>query len=158
MAKPNENLAQRAFGARERVRDAGQETTEAESRARTAASSFPAALAAFDRDLNITFVNDAARELLGLDHGASLRGHPALSLVTALADAADDVLQRGSTRTLAAAPPWAQVKGCAPGACLSVVVAPLRRRDGTICDGTIVATAGNCPLLAAARSRRNDNG
>ena len=144
LKRANERLARQMCSAREHLRATSEKLTQAEGLAQAVVSSLPAAVAAFDADLTVTFANAAAEDLLGLEQGGSLRGHPARSELARLGDAAVDVLEHGATRRLRSS---GRRAGPGPDGGLSVVVAPLRLPDSRIAGGTVVATPRGDPLI-----------
>lgn len=144
LKKANESLREKMYSARESLRATNEKLSKAEGLAQAVASSLPAGVAAFDSDLKVTFANDTAKDLLGLEQDGSLKGHPAWSDMSALADAAAEVAESGSTKKLTTG---GHLQDCRSGACVNIVVAPLRLPDGSVSGGTIVATPGDCPLI-----------
>jgi len=138
LKKANEGLRREMAEAQSDLRAVNEKLDEAEDFALKVVHRLPAATAAFDADLMVTFVNDTARALLGLERGRSLAQICGGGLAP-LAAAAGDVAKSGSTKHLAVT--------AGSGARLAMVVAPLHRPDGRLSGGTIVATPMNCPLL-----------
>jgi GAF domain-containing protein len=146
LRRSNASLEAQMTATERSLRSTSARLTQAESIAHAVVSSLPAAVAAFDADLTINYANDAARDLLGLAPGDSLRGQPAWQHRARLGHAAVAVCEQGSTHRLRLT---ASAPSAAGGGCLSVVVAPFREANGAISGGTIVATAGNCPLVGS---------
>jgi len=144
LRRANESLTRTVDSTREDLRATNEKLTRAEGLAGAVVSALPAAVAAFDDALNITFANQAARDRLALEPGASLKGHPAWSDLARVANAAAEVIADGATKTLSTR---GQLENCGSDGCLNIVVAPLRLADGTVAGGTILAMPGNCPLL-----------
>ncbi len=147
LKRANEGLTREICSARGDLQATGERLTRARSLADAIVSSLPAAVAAFDPDLTVTFANDAAKEMLDLAPGGSLTGHPARSELAGLANAAVEVMERGSTKRLASGSLRAGRDGRPADGCLNVVIAPLRLPDGSISGGTIIATPDDCPLI-----------
>ena len=138
LKKANEGLRREMAEAQSDLRSVNEKLNEAEDFAFKVVHRLPAATAAFDADLTVTFANDTARDQLGLERGRSLAQICGDGLAP-LAAAAGDAAKSGSTKHLAVT--------AGSGARLAMVVAPLHRPDGRLSGGTIVATPMNCPLL-----------
>ena len=145
LRRTNKALKEKMSSARETLRKTNEKLASAEGFAYAIARGLAGAAVAFDCELNITFADETAAELLGLEYGGSLKGHPARAGRASLADAALEAVEQGSTRTLSLGSPEA-----GPGMSLTVVVAPLRLSDGNISGGTILA-APNSPVLIPQR-------
>ncbi|MFO7899180.1 MAG: GAF domain-containing protein [Planctomycetota bacterium] len=149
-ALAGEELRRANHALREKVSAARDELCAARGLADALVTRLPAAVACFDGDLAITFANESARELLGLEAGDSLRGRPAGSEAARLADTAGAALKDGTTRTARCS---GRIDGCRADTCLSLAVVPLPPANGAAAGGTIVATARHCPLV-----RTNEKG
>jgi len=139
LRKTNESLRRGMSEAQTHLRTANDKLYEAEHFAAEVVQRLPAAMAAFDADLNVTFVNETAQQLLDLTRGDSLRLLCENDGLAPLFDAAADVANGGRTRHLAVAPD--------SGSRLAAVVAALPGTNGASSGGTIVASRMNCPLL-----------
>jgi len=144
LKKANDALRREMSTARQSLSATNERLGEAEVFALTVVERLPAAMVAFDADRNVTFANEAAHELLALEHGGSLKRLSGEQGLAAVAEAAADVMTHGTTKRLTAA-----VRADhGLDAQLRVVVAPLRGPGGRISGGTIVATFVNCPFLS----------
>ena len=141
LKRANETLREDVCSTRENLDATNHKLDQAEGVANAIVQSLPVAMAVFDAALTVTCANDAAKRLLGLERGDSLTERPAAA---DLAHAAAEAAERGSTKTLTTE---SRLESCNSGACLNVVVAPLRVPNGDPSGGTIVATPGNCPLM-----------
>jgi len=141
----NEALRREMSTARERLSATDERLGETEVFALTVIERLPAAMVAFDPDRTVTFANEAAHELLGLERGGSLKRLAGEQGLAAVAGAAADVITHGTVKRLTAT---VQVD-LGLEAQLRVVVAPLRRPAGRVSGGTIIATLVNCPFLSS---------
>jgi PAS domain-containing protein len=152
LKQANQRLQNRMHTTEDTLRDTTERLTRAEQIAHAIVSSLPAAVAAFDDELRITFANKSARVMLGLEERSSLKGHPSSSDLSTIADAAVQIIADGSTRALTAG---SRLDGCSSNSCIDVVVAPLHLPDGSRSGGTIIATPGRCPMARLTGEERN---
>lgn len=144
LKKANDALRHTVVAARMSLQTTNDRLSKAESLAHSIASRLPAAVAAFDLDLRITFANEPAAGLLRLARNDSLKGHPDWSDLAAITAAALNAVEHGTVTNLTSR---AQLDQCCSEQCLDIVVAPVRLPDGRIHGGTIVGAAGHCPLI-----------
>jgi nitrate/nitrite-specific signal transduction histidine kinase len=144
LKRANERLKRKMWSTRASLRASHEKLTEARGLADAVAHSLPAAAAAFDARLSITYANETARHLLGLTVGGSLKGHPAGSGTSAIADAAAAVVDTGRNRALRTE---SRLSNSRSDRSLKVLVTPLRRPDGEVSGGVLVATPAHWPPI-----------
>jgi len=142
LRRANDHLENELVSGREALAETHRKRREAEAVTRGLARHLPVALAAFDGDLRVTFANEAARALLGLEPGGVLVPSSDRTDGERVAAAAAEMLTDGATRTVQCG---GRASECGSGR-LNVVVAPLRLPDGGVFGGTLVATPDACPL------------
>ena len=147
LKKANESLRSEMSEAQAHLRTANDKLYEAEHFAAEVVQRLPAAMAAFDADLNVTFINETARQLFDLERGGSIWQLRDSDELVPLFEAATGVAKGGGAKHLDVT--------AGAGSGLAIVVAPLPRADGSPSGGTIVASPMNCPLL---RNRLDEQG
>jgi|GEM_PF-5847733 len=154
LKKTNEVLAKEVRTARNDLAEAGRELAKHENLTHAVGRSVPAALAAFDAELNVTFANNAAADMFALKNGDSLKNLAAGSDLTPLGRTVAQAIENGSTIVM---PLGEGVRGCCSDARASVVVAPFHDADGKVSGGTITVAPRDCRLFRSQMKQKEKN-